>query len=191
MVQLERMVEETPVNVQDSRAFNPQQMAFSQLYQKAKEKLTWRNIKGVATNYLVDVSAGLTFYNPIMALGEYFIAGQEGTEVLKSRIGASIAQAICMRPSGMLRNASAEYFGLTRESPWYQKGLSDTASILSLQVPAYSIALANAGVSLEEGLASLGVATAITSIMNNGTKLGFGKYMDFWRELWGKKKAIK
>jgi len=126
-----------------------------------------------------------------MALGEHFIAGMDNKEVLKARIGASIAQAICMRPSGMLRNASAEYFGLTKESPWYQKGLSDTASILALQIPAYSIVLYEAGASWGEYGKALATATVITTIMNNGTKLGFGKWMDFWRGIWGKKKAIK
>ncbi|MDP4039412.1 MAG: L-alanine exporter AlaE [Candidatus Pacearchaeota archaeon] len=151
----------------------------------------YQRVRDGVTSYLVDVSAGLIFYNPIMVVGEYLVAGMDSPEVLKSRIGSSIAQAVCMRPSGMLRNASAEHFNLTKESQWYKKGLSDTASILALQIPAYSIALYNAGVSIGEGGKALAMATAITAIMNNGTKLGFGKWMDFWRGLWGKKKAIK
>ncbi|GEM_PF-811369 len=152
------------------------------LYQRAKDAVT---------NYLVDVSAGLIFYSPIMATGEYLIAGMDGEKVLQTRLGASLAQAICMRPSGMLRNWSAEKFGLTKETPWYKKGLSDTLSILSLQIPAYSIALYNAGASIEQWGKAIGVATLVTAITNNGTKLGFGKWMDFWRGIWGKKKAIK
>lgn len=173
MEDLEKIVEGTkPKEVKDTRNF----------YKKAKDAIT---------NYLVDVSAGLIFYNPIMAVGEHFIAGMEGDKVLDSRLGASLAQAICMRPSGMLRNWSADKFGLTEDSPWYKKGISDTLSILTLQIPSYFVALYNAGASLEQGAKAIGMATVITATMNNGTKLGFGKWMDYWRGLWGKKKAIK
>ena len=151
----------------------------------------YQRVKEAAANYLVDVSAGLIFYNPIMAAGEYLIAGMENPQVLKSRIGASIAQAICMRPSGMLRNVSAQHFGLTRESPWYQKAASDIGCILALQIPAYSTALYKAGASYEQGLRALGIAIAVTALTNNGTKIAFGKWMDTWRKVWGKKQAIK
>jgi hypothetical protein len=92
-----------------------------------------------------------------------------------------------MRPSGMLRNASANYFRLTKESPLYQKMTSDVASILALQIPAYSAALYNAGASVGEWAKALGVATVVTTLSGRP----FGKFMDSWRGLWGKKKAIK
>jgi hypothetical protein len=174
MKNLEKIVEEDRQN--DASTESPSRLRG--FYNKAKEAVS---------NYLVDVSAGLIFYNPIMATGEHFVAGMDSSEVLNSRLGASVAQAICMRPSGMLRNWSAKKFGLTKESPWYQKMASDVASILTLQIPAYSVALYNAGVSLEEGLKALGVAATITTVSGRP----FGKWMDYWRGIWGKKKAIK
>ena len=90
----------------------------------------YERVKDAASNYLVDVSAGISFYAPIMATGEHFVAGMDGKEVLKARIGSALMQMLCMRPIGMLRNASAKYFGLTKQSPWYQKMASDVASTL-------------------------------------------------------------
>ena len=68
---------------------------------------------------------------------------------------------------------------------------SDVASILALQIPAYSTVLYNAGASVEELAKALSFAVTLTAVTNNGTKLGFGKWMDFWRGIWGKKKAIE
>ncbi|MEK6908472.1 MAG: L-alanine exporter AlaE [Nanoarchaeota archaeon] len=175
MDNLEKIAGESPETNRVSRVLESQKRS---LYQKAKDAVT---------NYAVDVSAGLMFYNPIMALGEYAITGMDGPEVLKARMGASVAQMICMRPSGMLRNVSAKHFNLTKESPWYQKMTSDVASILALQIPAYSLALYNAGASTGEWAKALGVAVAVTTISGRP----FGKWMDFWRGIWGKKKAIK
>ena len=156
-----------------------------------KKRNIYQRVKDAATNYLVDVSAGLIFYNPILIATESLMAGMNSDEILKSRIGASLMQCLTMRPGGMLRNASAQYFGLTKESPWYKKGLSDVACIWSLQIPAYSLALYKSGVSFKEGLTALAMGLLVTGITNNGTRLGFGKWMDFWRKSWGKKQAIK
>jgi len=146
----------------------------------------YSRIRGATTDYLVDVSAGLTFYTPFMVAGE-FAVGLDGSEVLASRLGASLAQSITLRPTGMLRNASAKYFNLTDEDPWYQKWASDVASVLAFQLPAYSLVLYNAGASLEEGLPALGFAAALTTVSGRP----FGKWMDKWRTIWGKESAIK
>ena len=134
--------------------------------------------KSITTNYLVDLSAGLLFYNPLMAPGERYIGDMETWgEVGGSRWKASIAQAVCMRFSGMLRNVYAEKFGLTEESPWYKKCLNDSAAILTLQIPAYSYTLYRNGNTFEEGWRSVALAAAITLITNNGTKISFPAFI--------------
>lgn len=178
MENLERIVANEGDNSPESNLSNGSYDESRGLYQKFKD---------TATNYLVDVSAGLMFYNPVMATGEYLVAGMDGSEVMKSRLGASLMQAICMRPIGKLRNASAKLFGITKESPWYQKWASDVASTLVVQLPTYATALYFAGASLEEGATALGMGAAVTATSGRF----FGKWMDTWRKTWGKEPAIK
>lgn len=174
MQNLEQIVEKKG-NFEEDDLFSRESKTFSQ------------RAKDVTTNYLVDVSAGISFYAPIMATGEHFLAGMDGPEVLKSRLGSAVMQLICMRPIGMLRNASAKYFGLIKESPWYQKTASDVASTLAIQLPTYALALHYSGASLEEGTKALALGSVVTTVSGRL----FGRYMDGWRKMWGKKPAIK
>jgi hypothetical protein len=47
------------------------------------------------------------------------------------------------------------------------------------------------GAELDKTIKAFLTGLAVTGLTNNGTKIGFGKWMDFWRGIWGKKKAIK
>lgn len=143
--------------------------------------------KDAVSNYLVDFSAGTMFYTPLMASGEYFIAGMEPEEVLKSRIAAMGIHAICFRPIGKLRNAAANYFNLDENSTSYKKWASDVGSTLAIQLPTYSLALMTSGASLKEGLVALGVGATVTAVSGRA----FGKWMDTWRGIWGKERALK
>jgi hypothetical protein len=143
--------------------------------------------KDLASNYAVDVSAGLMFYNPLMLAGEVLLTSMEAPEVAKSRLGACIAQMICTRPIGKLRTFSASYFNLDESNPWYQKTASDVGSTLLLQMPTYAIALYASGASLDEALTAMTIGAGVTAVSGRY----FGKWMDFWRTTWGKDPAIK
>ena len=182
MSNLEKIAGEvTPTTNNSSEALSPQQMAFSHFY---KETLP---------NYIVDLSAGLLFYNPLMAgIVEPFVGGMTGAQIFNSRIAASATQGVTMRPTGALRNRRAKYFGITPESPWYMKARRDIGALLAYQIPAYATSLYLSGADLiEKGPKAMLGAIALTALTNNGTKWSFGSWMDYWRGLWGKKKAFK
>jgi hypothetical protein len=144
-------------------------------------------VKNAISNYTVDVSAGLIFYNPLMILGETFFASMEPAEVIKSRLCASAMQILFTRSTGKLRNFSANYFNITSDSPWYTKLASDVGATLVIQMPTYAAALYISDASFTEAKAAMIVGAGVTIACGRP----FGKWMDYWRKLWGKEPAIK
>ena len=142
-----------------------------------------------ATNYLVDVSAGWTFFTPVCAAIEHFAAGMEPKEILKSRAAGILAHGIAMRPTGMVRNALAKKWNVTKESPLYQKIAVNACALTPIQAVLYTGMLAYAGVppGSNEYIAAMSTVLPTTLALSEP----FGRWMDKWRTMWGKKPAIK
>src|SRR3989338_6677287 len=79
-----------------------------------------RMTKGVA-DWFVDVSAGWTFFTPVYAAMEHYVAGMDSEKVFDSRSAGMVANEIAMRPTGLLRNRLAKRWNVTKESSWYMK----------------------------------------------------------------------
>ncbi len=146
----------------------------------------YQRIKDTATDYLVDVSAGWTFFTPIYAAMERFVAGMDVGEVVDSRTAGFVAHAIAMRPTGLLRNKLAKKWNVNKESPWYKKAAVNVCAATPIQAVMYTGMLTYAGVSMEEMAVALPTGLAIAVPLFEP----FGRWMDRWRKFWKKKPAI-
>ena len=146
-----------------------------------------QKIKNSLKNYAVDTTSAWLFYNPIMASAEYFAAGMEPEEVLKSRLFASAVHAAVFRPLGKFRKYMAKKLNVTSESPAYKKFLSDTLATIIIQAPAYSTVLYLAGASTEE------MAVALPTVLGIGAVSGrpYGYFSDKWRNFWDLEPVFK
>lgn len=137
-------------------------------------------------NYVVDTTAALGFYTPLMASAEYFVAGMEPEKVLKSRLMAAAYHAIMMRPYGKFRQWWADYWHADHTSHPLKKFAVDTSATILFQVPAYSTILYLAGASLKEVLVALPVGLTIGALSGRP----FGYVLDKWRKLCGTKPTL-
>lgn len=181
---LEQIAQETGLNPDEVRDTQLDDYNITGL-QKSREGL-YQRIKRKSTDYLVDVSAGWIFFTPIYTAMEHYIAGMDSGEVFKSRSAGLVAHAIAMRPTGMLRNALANKWNVTKESPWYKKVAVNVCAGTPIQAMMYSGMLAYSGASMDEIAVALptGLAMAIPLFEP------FGRWMDTWRKIWKKKPAI-
>ena len=173
---LEEITEQIePVHEEASGSSTSERKGF---YHRAKE--------GVA-NYLVDVSAGWTFFTPIYAAMEHYVADMDSEKVFSTRTAGLVAHAIAMRPTGILRNKLAKKWNVTKESSWYKKTAVNVCAGTPIQAVMYTGMLVYSGASMEEVAVALptGLAMAIPLFEP------FGRWMDKWRKMWGKKPAIK
>lgn len=137
-------------------------------------------------NYFIDITASITFYTPIMAPMEYFIADMSGEEVLKSRSSAIGIAFLAARPNGIFREWWARKWNATPESSRIKKILVDTSSLMVFQIPTYITILTISGASLSEIVVALPTGLAI------GVTAGrpYGYFLDKWRKLWGGKPTL-
>lgn len=172
---LEKAVEEENFSVPDSRA-----PVERNLYQKTKDAVT---------DYVVDVSGSLLFFNPLLAIGEALVAGMGARQILTSRMVGSMVQALGMRFGGMLRNDVAENSNLTEDSPWYKKKAASALSTLAFQIPTYTVILCHPDMELSSEQVYRALAQGVSITLVSGYH--YGKWQDIWRGLWGRKQAIK
>lgn len=138
------------------------------------------------TDYATDVTAAWTFYTPAYGIIEYF-AGMDSKEIMKARGMSLVVHAAIGRPVGKLRNALADRWGITKESPWYKQVGVNICSVMPIQAVLYSSMLVASGASKEEIAVALPTGLAI----GLGLTEPFGRWMDIWRKMWGKKPAIE
>ncbi|HLC81103.1 MAG TPA: L-alanine exporter AlaE [Candidatus Nanoarchaeia archaeon] len=138
---------------------------------------------GFFKNYLVDTTAGLSFYTPIVAANEYFIAGMSSQEVLKTRTFGICVNLVLLRPAAKFRQWWADQWKANAESSAIKKFLIDTSSTIIISAPVYSAILYSSGASLKEAAIALptGIATGILLARP------YGFYLDHWRRHWGTK----
>ena len=147
---------------------------------------TYNKFISFAKNYAVDTSAFLGFYTPIMASLEYFIAGMESKEVLKSRIYASGYHLLFSRPYGKFRQWYADLWHADYNSSKRKKLLVDTSAMIMTQTPVYSAILYLSGASLKE--IAVALPTGLTVGMLSGRP--FGYVLDRWRKFCGTKSTL-
>ena len=147
----------------------------------------------------MDVSAGWTFFTPIYAAMEHYVAGMDAGEVIDSRSAGMdagevidsrsaglVAHAIAMRPTGLLRNALAKKWNVTKKSPFYKKWAVNACAQTPMQTVMYTGMLAYAGASPKEIAIALPIGLAMAFPLFEP----FGRWMDKWRKIWNKKPAI-
>lgn len=146
----------------------------------------YERTKNAAANYFVDTSAAWAFYTSLYGGIEY-LSGMENEEILKARLMSLGVHAIIGRPVGKLRNKLADKWKITKESPWYAQTAVNVCSVLPIQSVLYTGMLVAAGASSEE------IAVALPAGLGLGALLAepFGRWMDIYRNFWGKRKAIK
>ncbi len=177
MVDLEKLTEGNDVNHQKNISYSDTPEERKSLYER---------VKNTATNYLVDVSAGWTFFTPIYAAMEHYVAGMGAREVFDSRSAGLVAHAIAMRPTGLLRNALAKKWNVTKKSPFYKKWAVNACAQTPMQTVMYTGMLAYAGASPKEIAIALPIGLAMAFPLFEP----FGRWMDKWRKIWNKKPAI-
>ena len=147
----------------------------------------YRNsFSGAVKNYLVDTIAGLSFFTPLMAGAEYFVAGMEPEKVLKSRLTAAAYHTVMMRPFGKFRHWYAQKLGADEKSPKLKKFLIDTSANFIFQLPVYSGILWFSGASPEQFEKALPAGLAIGAAM----AIPYGYFLDNWRNFCGTKSTL-
>ncbi len=137
-------------------------------------------------NYVVDTTAGISFYTPIMAVSEYFIGGMDSYEVLKSRLFAGACYCVIMRPLGKFRRWYANLWNADPESSQLKKFLVDASATVITQIPLYSTILYSSGASLDEITKALPAGIAIGA----ATGRPFCYFWDKYRKFWGTKPVL-
>jgi len=166
---------------------NPAQQNIEYTGQPKERKDFYERARDSLTNYIVDVSAGWTFFTPTYAAMEYLITGMSSEEVLKSRLAGLVAHSIAMRPTGLLRNKLAKKWGVTKQSRFYKKWAVNACAQTPIQAVLYTSMLLYSGASPEEISVALPLGLAIAFPLSEP----FGRWMDRWRKVWGKEAAIK
>lgn len=142
-------------------------------------------------NYVVDVASAWTYYTPAYALQE-FVAGKDPETIVKTRAIGLVAHAIAMRPVGMLRNYTANKWGVTAESSQLDKMKVNLVSVVPIQAATYAGMLVG-------GMAWSGNYDFKSSLIawGMGVSLGllhampYGWFQDKFKKLCNVKPAIK
>lgn len=144
------------------------------------------HITEVLKDYLVDTSASLMFYTPLMASAEV-IAGMDSKEVIASRLSAIGVHALVMRPYGKFRKKWANYFNADGDSSRLKKFAVDASSLFLYQIPVYSTILYSSGASLEEASVALPIGLGI----GLATGRPYGYFLDKWRKTYGRETTLE
>ena len=184
------MIENKPnleerINEEHSQDHFSQNTYFSSIYNNLTTNL--RKHRDEIKNYFIDITASITFYTPIMAPMEYFIADMSGEEVLKSRSSAIGIAFLAARPNGIFRDWWARKLNATPESSRIKKILVDASALVVFQIPTYTTILTLSGASLSEIIVALPMGIAIGATFGRP----YGYYLDKWRKLWGGKPTLE
>jgi hypothetical protein len=138
--------------------------------------------------YLVDTSANMLVYSPMMAVQEHYLAGMDWDEVGKSRLMALGAQLFAGRAYGIFRNYWVKkVWKSNAEESGMKKYMVDTTGMLVFQTPLYAGILGVSGASLDEFGAALLAGTTIAVT----TARPFGYVLDCWRKYWKTNEAFE
>jgi len=86
--------------------------------------------------FAVDVLSGWAYYTPIYAIQE-LASGKDFETVVKTRAIGLVAQAITMRPVGLLRNHVAQKWNVTKDSSLLDKMKVNVVATTPIQAVVY------------------------------------------------------
>lgn len=132
-------------------------------------------------NYAVDTVASFSFYTPINALNEIFIAGMNPEQSLKVRMAGSVTGLFSSRMYGKFRDMTYKLTGIDDETGQVKKALIDITSSLIYGLPMYAAQMAITGVDHNKMIYGLG-ASALSTIV---CARPYGMYLDMLRRVTG------
>ncbi len=145
-----------------------------------------RTVKDGARGYIVDTSISLIYANAVFGAGEYFIAGMEPDELLKTRVGMSLVGFVIYRPYGKFRDYWAKLLNADAKSSSLKKFFTDVSGNMLYFTPFYAGMMCVSGASVEE----MGTALCAGMITAPLTARPYGWIMDRWRRMWGTKPTL-
>ena len=119
-------------------------MGLESLLENAKElylKTTIQLSDNPVYQYSVDFLSGWLYYTPMYAAQELAV-GKDVETVVKTRLIGLAAQAIAMRPVGLLRNYVAKKWGITKESSLVDQMKVNLVAVTPIQAVVYGGMLA-------------------------------------------------
>ena len=135
-----------------------------------------------ARNYLIDTSAKVGCYAPIMAAMEAY-NGLDGEQILQSRATAALIDVGVARVYGKTLDKTRKLF--KAEKSKLRSYLVDTATMVGVYSPVYAGILAATGADAKQIGGALLMGAGIAAV----TARPFGKYvLNNWRKMWGYKK---
>jgi hypothetical protein len=140
-----------------------------------------------AKGYLVDSLAGLTFFTPVNAFNELFIADMSAQTCIKSRlIGIGIGLVV-NRPYGIYREWLAKLMNANAESSKMKKFIVDVIALDTFCLPFFCGLYYVAGATFREAAIAIGMALITGTI----TARPYGWYLDKFRKLFGTKPTLE
>jgi hypothetical protein len=136
--------------------------------------------------YAVDTFAGITYFQPLLGINEYFISGMDEKEVLKSRLTGLFISLLINRPYGKFRQYWAELWDTNAESSKLRKYLVDSSALVMFQLPLYFGALKISGADNDEIIRALPIGISLGLISGRP----FGWYLDKVRTFCGTKATL-
>ncbi len=112
--------------------------------------------------YLVDTSARILFYVPIIAVWEKYVAGMEDYKVLKSRASAVAANFFLGRYHGKIREFASRITKTDENSSETRKTIVDTGTGLFVGITSYASMLGIAGATLKQALVAMPFVLGLT-----------------------------
>ena len=130
-------------------------------------------------NYLIDTSAKIVSYAPVMAAMEAY-NGLTGEQIIKSRISAALIDSFVARIYGKTLDYMRRKFNADPKSRGLKNYLIDTATMIGVYSPVYAGILYVAGANSSQIASALGMGAAIAAI----TARSFAKYvLGPWRKM--------
>jgi len=164
-----------------------------ELLEKTKDKWLETSVRLAESpvyRYSVDVLSGWLYYTPTYAAQEV-AAGKDLDSIIKTRVLGMVAQAIAMRPVGLLRNHIAHRWNVTAESPLIDKVKVNITAVTPVQSVVYAGLLAGGMVwSGEYDWKQSTYAWIIGTVLGAAHATIYGPVQDKIRSAFGIKPAI-
>lgn len=147
-------------------------------------KSNFTEFKQGIQNYLIDTSAKVVSYAPIMAAMEA-CNGLDKDQIIHSRLSASLIDSFVARIYGKTLDFVRKELGANPEEKSIKNYLIDTGTMIGVYTPVYAGILYSAGAEHSQVAGALTMGAAIAAV----TARPFAKYiLGSWRNICGYKK---
>jgi hypothetical protein len=131
--------------------------------------------------FLVDTTARILFYVPIIALWEKFGAGMENEEVMTSRTSAILINIVAGRVHGKAREFLGYLTKTDENSSELRKTAVDSLTGLVMGTMTYTPILYTSGADMSEASVALPFALTLGAVSGRP----YGKFLDWYRNKFG------